>query len=206
MHAERVWSWAETVDEVEQRRAHASRLVGLELASVRYVDIDYRRHVNAPGARGPRTIVDSREWEEPTWKYPDCDSIDYGVELTTACNRVFSVTWDPPGPREGLGIQESSFLASAVLPGADVAIWDVGHESGWVHLVGQQTSAVRLHYLPWDAAPAGYWCPRITLTFGPRHVELLLGQGRPDQAVGPAADNVTVLFDPVTVPEWVQSG
>ena len=38
MRAERVRSWAEITDEVEQRHAHASRLVDLELASAPYAD------------------------------------------------------------------------------------------------------------------------------------------------------------------------
>lgn len=104
---ERTWSWV--ADEVEQmqRVEHARRLIGSEIDRVRYINIDYERDQRAAELIGPRVIVDDVEWSEPTWQFPDCDSIDFGLELETRDGRLFSVTWDPPGLREGIGFVRS---------------------------------------------------------------------------------------------------
>jgi hypothetical protein len=37
------WFWVASLDEVNERRQHARQLVGLQLAAVRYCEIDYAR-------------------------------------------------------------------------------------------------------------------------------------------------------------------
>jgi len=196
-------SWAATETEVDERRAEADHLVGLELASVRYFDLDYRRSDLAPTAVGARLIENPVEWIEPSWRSDDCDTLDYGVELTTTNDRTFAITWDPPGKLEGLNISESPLTGSAIHPDAEVAVWSVGGTSGWEPLVGRRVSAVELHYLPW--ADDGFWCPRITLSFNAHSVVFLLGQGSPDGPIQPSANNVAVLFDPTALPGWNQT-
>ena len=187
-----------------ERVEHARRLIGSEIDRVRYINIDYERDQRAAGLIGPRVIVDDDEWSEPTWQFPDCDSIDFGLELETRDGRLFSVTWDPPGLREGIGLREEPLLGTGVRVDGATAIWDVTNTSGWVHLLGRATSDVVLHYLPWGD-PGGFWCPRITLRFPGATVELLLGEGGSNRKLGPSADNVAVLFDPERLPDWEQA-
>lgn len=198
---ERFWSWVPDPAGMQERVNHARSLVGAQLQHVRYFTLDYARDRRAPAAKGPRLILDPREWSEPSWRFPDCDSVDFGVELETADGRVFSSTWDPPGVHEGLGLRAGHLIGSALNEKADAAIWDVTTRSGWAPLVGQSFTDVRLHYLPW-ATPPGFWCRRISLKVGPSLVELLLGEGRVNNSVGPSADNVAVLFDPPGLPDW----
>jgi hypothetical protein len=202
----RVWSWAANADEIDERRSHARRLVGLELRSVRYRNLDYYRDDIAPELTGPRSIVDATEWADPIWRYPDGDSIDFGLELETKCGRTFSVTWDPPGEIEGIGIRESPLVCPPFVDDANVAIWDVSVQSGWLDLVGQTVRDVVLRYLPWHDPPGPeHWCPRISLQFDHNRVELLLGEGSESKGILPSADNVAVLFDPRGLPPWEQS-
>lgn len=179
--------------------SNTRRVIGSAIDRVRYIDIDYERDQRAAGLIGPRVIVDDDEWSEPTWQFPDCDSIDFGLELETRDGRLFSVTWDPPGLREGIGLREEPLLGTGVRVDGATAIWDVTNTSGWVHLLGRATSDVVLHCLPWGD-PGGFWCPRITLRFPGATVELLLGEGGPNRELGPSADNVAVLFDPDAFP------
>jgi hypothetical protein len=184
---------------------HARRLVGRELKSVRYYDIDYRREDWAAGRTGPRIILNQAEWSQPTWAYADCDSLDFGIDLEVTDGSVFSVTWDPPGQQEGLGLRQERLLDQAFRPDIWAAVWDVSSRSRWTPLVGRAVTDVQLHYLPWQP-PEGFWCPRITLRFGAARVELCLGQGESGREVSPSADNVAVLFDPDALPGWMQPG
>jgi hypothetical protein len=127
--------------------------------------------------------------------------MDYGLELMTDSGRIFSVTWDPPGDREGIGIDEAPLISSILRDDAEVAIWDVTHRSRWAELIDQEIVAVQPHYRPWDPK-GGFWCSRITLRFRAVDVVLLLAQGSPDGKIPPSADNVVVLFPPVPLPSW----
>lgn len=196
-----VISWAATLDEREERVGHARGMIGLALAQVRYVNLDYRRFDLAAPYDGPRHIVDANEWQQPTWSYPACDSVDHGVELTMTNDRRFTVTWDSPGWIEGIGLREQPVFGFAVTETADVAVWDVGERSRWSSLIGATVTDVELHYRPWDY-PAGFWCSRISIDFGPTRVELLLGQGAADGSITPSADNVVVCFDADKLPTW----
>lgn len=199
---QREWSWAPTSEDVAARRSHARQLEGLHVESVLYVNLDYDRERISPGSSGPRQVVEPAELADPTWRLPGCDSLDYGLELTTACGRIFSVTWDPPGPHEGLGLREAPLL-STLRNDANVALWDATDVSRWRSIIRGPVVNVDPHYLPWDAAPTGYWCPQVTLHFGSHRVELLLGEGDPVGTLRPSADNVLVLFDPDSLPSWV---
>ena len=92
----RTLSWAASPVELNERREHARRLCGLQLAAVRYINLDYSR-LDRPIGDGPRSITDATEWAGPTWQRRTLDAVDYGVELHTDSGRVFSVAWDPPG-------------------------------------------------------------------------------------------------------------
>jgi hypothetical protein len=188
-----VWSWAASTREVAERVAHARRLVGQQLSAVRYVDIDYRRDTFAPDSVGPRQITDPAEWQEPTWRYPGFDSLDFGIELVTATGRTFSVTWDPTGTREGIGLREQPLIGSAVCVDADVAIWEVGAHSRWAPVLGTEVADVVVGYEPDDAG--GLWCPCIRVTFRTAPIDLILGDVQPDQQLSPSADNIAVLFN-----------
>jgi hypothetical protein len=52
---------------------------------------------------GARQVVSDDEWRAPTFRYAFGDCADFGVELQTACGRLFAVSWDPPGSHEGSG-------------------------------------------------------------------------------------------------------
>jgi len=192
--AKRIWSWVPTTEDREERLTHARRLVDLEVANVRYLNIDYSRWNLVPEHLGPRHIADAQEWLEPTWRYRDCDSIDFGVELETKDHRVFSVTWDPPGDQEGLGIREQPLLGSALTADADVAVWDVTTHSGWPALTGRPMNDVTMHYENWGRPGEGFWCRHISVQIGTTGVEFLLAEGQVDGSIGPSADNVAVMF------------
>ena len=46
--------------------------------------------------------------DEPTWLYDGFDAIDYGLEIETDSGALFSLTWDPPGHHEGIGLRAYS--------------------------------------------------------------------------------------------------
>lgn len=54
------------------------------MVTIRYINIDYSRLDLAGEHIGPRHIVDAQEWQEPTWQYPDCDSLDYECRTADA--------------------------------------------------------------------------------------------------------------------------
>lgn len=195
------WSWVASLAEVKERRQHAQRLVGLQLATVRYCDIDYAMLDRPAGQEGPRRVISAAEWQEPSFRYEVGDSTDYGVELQTACGRVFTVSWDSPGWHEGIWLRELPLVGEAVLPNANTAIWDVSHAGRWDRFVGHEISDVRLHYRPW-APDDGYWCTRITVTVCGGDVQFLGGQAGTGQTLAPSADDIAVLFPPAPLPEW----
>jgi hypothetical protein len=82
------WSWVETLEEVAERREHARRLVGLRLAAVRYVNLDYTLPDRPDGLRGARTVTSELEWREPAWRYEFGDSVDWGIEFETGLRAI----------------------------------------------------------------------------------------------------------------------
>jgi len=195
------WSWVASLAEVEERRQHALRLAGLQLATVRYCDIDYAMLDRTGGQQGPRQVLGATEWQEPSFRYEFGDCTDYGVELETACGRVFSVSWDTPGWHEGIWLRELPLIGEAVLPAANTAICDVSRAGRWHRFIGHEISDVQLHYRPW-APNDGYWCTRITVTIGGSDIQFLGGYGEAGQTLGPSADNIAVLFPPALLPDW----
>jgi hypothetical protein len=199
----RARAWVATETEADERREHARRIVGTVIVGVRYVTLDYRRSELARDVKGPRLVTDESEWLSPPWRYDDYDSVDFGVELTTTDGRTFSVTWDPLGDRESIGLRAEPLFGLRFDGDRDAAMWDVVDRSRWHTFTHTPVRSVELHYLPWG--DEGQWCPRITLGFETRSIELLLGEGQSNDGIAPAADNVAVLYDPVDLPEWEQS-
>lgn len=200
---ERRWSWAESRVEADARRREADELVGHRIQVVRYVTLDYRREELHPEllGSGPRLITDESEWDVPTWQHDDFDAIDYGFEITTESGLAFSVTWDPPGDRQGIGLRRLPLLGSGVRADADVAVWTVTGCAVWTPVVGTVVTGVDLHYVPWDEQGGSLWCPRITLHCGLSLVEVVSA----DSVAGvlnPSADNVAVLHAGTAPPAW----
>ncbi len=195
------WSWVSTLEEVEQRRQVASCLAGLQLAAVRYCQIDYALPDRPDGLDGPRQVVSDSEWQDPTFRYAFGDSTDFGVELETTCGRLFTVSWDSPSWHEGIWLRQVPLVGYAVQFDANCAIWDVSDAGRWDRFIGQEITAVRLHYRPW-APNDGFWCTRITVTISGSDVEFLGGQADAEQDLAPSADNIAVIFPPAQLPAW----
>lgn len=198
----RAWGFAESGAEVARRRDEVSSIVGDRVVEVRYYTLDYGRDRLRSGLAGLHWITDRAEWDEPTWRTPGCDSLDYGVELLTQSGRIYSVTWDPPGWREGMGINETPFAGSVLRPGADVAAWVVTSQPDWAAVLTLPVTAVDLNFIPWDRTTDQYWCTRVTISLGDRTVIMMLGEGNTDGQIEPSSDNIAVLFDESHVPDW----
>ena len=201
----RTWSWAASEVEVEARRQDANQLVGERIRAVSYFMIDYRREELHPEmlGSGPRSVSAELEWHEPTWLYDGFDSLDYGFQVTTDSGAEFSLTWDPPGDREGIGLQRLPMLGGGVRRDADLAIWSVGDRAAsWTSMVGRRVLGVDLHYRPWDVMPGSLWCPHITLHGEDGRVEIVMGESRHDALVF-SSDNVAVLHPGSALPAWL---
>jgi hypothetical protein len=202
-HPSRLWSWAKDADDVEVRRAHAQNVVGAEIARIRYFTLDYFRWEVAPEFHGPRTIEDQKEWDKPCWSYPGFDTLDFGLEIESTAGEIYSVTWDPPGNHEGIGISKALMVPSGLAQDAPAAIWDVTERSRWKAFVGRSIDSITMNYLPWSTQ-GEFWCTRITIEISDTKIQLLLadGKGEDDPAIYPSADNVAVIFPPTEVPDW----
>lgn len=202
--SKRVWSWAPSPAEAQARRTEANALVGERIQAVRYFNIDYRRFELQPELvdQGPREIDAEDEWDAPTWRFAGFDTLDYGLEIATTSGLVFSLTWDPPGDHEGIGLQPTPMIGSGVRPDAYVAVWDLSCARGsWTHIIGTRVTRVDLHYLPWDKAGGPLWCPRITICCERGSVDVVMGTARDGQLV-PSADDVAVLHPGQPLPPW----
>lgn len=199
-----MWSWAASEAEAGERRRDALALVGERIQSVRYFTLDYRRDALHPELidSGPRAIEATSEWGEPTWLHDGCDALDYGFEVETESGATFSLTWDPPGEHEGIGLQRIPMLGSGVRADADVAIWDVGGRApSWMPVLGERIFGVDLHYVPWDKNQGSLWCPHITFRSEGGRVEVVMGDVN-DGVLVPSADNVAVLHPGRGLPDW----
>jgi hypothetical protein len=199
------WSWAESQAVADSYQAEASGLVGEVIARVRYVNIDYFMEQFRHGQVGPRLVTAAEEWKDPTWRHPACDTVDFAVELETPSGRCFTVAWESPGTREGLGLRELRALGNAFRGDTDVAVWDVTDQQEWRDLVGKSVSRVVMHYEPSDSTGA-LWCSWITVEIAAKTVEFLLAEGQADQpdSLLPSANNVAVIFEPASLPEWLK--
>lgn len=190
--------------EAEARRREALGLVGERIRGIRYYTLDYRRHELHPELidGGPRLIHAESEWDEPTWLYMGFDAVDFGFELTTDAGTIFSLTWDRPGIREGIGLQRIPMLGSDVGMDGDVAIWDVGARAvSWKHMVGTRVTGVDLHYRPWDDEQGSLWCPHITFRADGGDVEVVMADSQ-DGLLVPSANNVAVLHPGESLPTF----
>jgi hypothetical protein len=197
------WSWAEDVDEVEVRRAHAQTVVGSNITRVRYFTLDYSRWEMAADLHGPRTIQCQEEWETPSWARPGFDTLDWGLEIEFAEGEVFSVTWDPPGNHEGIRICNVPIASSTLVEDTPTAIWDVSERSRWKDFIGKSIDSITLNYFPWNRQ-GGFWSTRITIEIADSKIHFLLacGKGEDDPAIYPSANDVVVIFPPTELPQW----
>lgn len=197
-----VWSWSATEAEVAKKQDWAAQFVGQRIIGVRYFTLDYERGRLAANLinTGPRLIRDREELEHPTWRHAGFDAIDYGLEFRTDRGHTVSLTWDPPGQHEGIGLHDCAMLGSLVAEDADVAIADVsGDTRVWADLLDGALAGVELHYRPWPSG--GFWCERITFV-GRTRVDIVLGDAS-DGVLVPAADNVAIVHPGSCVPEWL---
>jgi len=193
--------WVRTEREVALRRAHARQLVGARLAEVRYLTLDYRGWDKGYREGSTRAITDPVELHDPTRLGNGFHSVDQEVELQAADGRVFSIGWDTPG-RESLRFRFGSQIPSY----SGGAVWTVTQQPPWSACVGQTISDVLLHYHPWSDSEPGYWCTRATIVVEHNRVEIILGGwASPNSALGPAADNLAVLLDPDSLPDFERS-
>lgn len=96
-------------------------MVGLRLAGVRYVGMDY---------------------DDPSFERGDeLDSLDYGVELVGDDGRVVGLTWDDTFRGYGIGICEG-----ASIRGAGHAVWDVSASTRWSSFIGEELTAVDVQW------------------------------------------------------------
>lgn len=199
---DRTWGFAESSAEVEHHQHEAARLVGQQVVEARYYTLDYKRDQLRRGLTGLHWVTAQAEWDEPTWLTPRCDSLDYGVELRSQTGRLYSITWDPPGWREGLGIRETPFAESVLRPTADAAAWEVTSQSTWATVLRSPVTSVDLNFIPWGETSDQYWCTRVTIRLGDNTVVMMLGEGTADGRIEPSADNIAVLFDESHLPAW----
>ena len=145
-----MWSWAATDLDVAERREHVEGLVGNRFALVRYMTIDYLREELHPELTdsGVRFIEDAREWERPTWRCDGFNAVDFGVELEMMDGETWSLTWDPPGNHQGIGIRKGPLIGSVVVPDRLTAVWDATLTSLWSPMLRTPIETVELHYTP----------------------------------------------------------
>ncbi|QIS10330.1 hypothetical protein [Nocardia arthritidis] len=185
----RQWSWARTLDDVAERRRHIEPLIGARLTTVRYYLCDDRWE-RSPESVGAGPIFGDDP--EPPWRCDGFDSLDYGFELETDSGLIYSLTWDPPGDREGIGLRRTPMLGSGVRADADITIW----RGGEIWPLGVPFTDIRLHYEPY---PPGFRCPRITFQWPDRKLEVILGESA-GGVLAPSADNVAVLHPDTELP------
>ncbi|WP_224026259.1 hypothetical protein [Arthrobacter sp. NicSoilC5] len=156
--------------------------------------IDYERAERFPKLEGigPRNVMGKAEWLSPPWSCPDFDSVDYGVEIALTDGRVASLTWDPPGAIEGIGLSAVPLIGTGVASDADDAVWDVTGHGRWHQVRDQLISDVELRYEPWGEG-GGFWCPQIQIRFAASTITFELGDSAPDCQAIPSSDNILVL-------------
>ncbi len=121
--------WIEDWSARSARDEALRRLLIGDVASVRYVEIDY-----AAGA-------DNGSMSTPAWLGGAFDSIDYGVEVDYEDGRQVVVTWETPSWDEGMVLTEGTLQPDHVGLQADVCAWDVGER--WQRRGGRRVVDVR---------------------------------------------------------------
>jgi hypothetical protein len=181
-----------------ERRATARSLVGQHIVRVAYVDIDYRGwDLGYRDQSSRRMITAAAEWSEPTWDAGTFHHLDFGIELRTDQDETWAITWDSPNPVGGESIR---LQRTPVSEGG--AVWDVTDWEPWRSCITSPVSDVALRYHRWSDHSEGFWCTRVSLSFNDARVEILLGDRDQAAALTPSANNLAVLLDAASLPEW----
>ncbi len=125
--------WIEDWSARSARDEALRRLLIGDVASVRYVEIDY--------AAGSDNASTSTSTSTPAWLGGAFDSIDYGVEVDYEDGRQVVVTWETPSWDEGMVLTEGTLQPDHVGLQADVCAWDVGER--WQRRGGRRVVDVR---------------------------------------------------------------
>jgi hypothetical protein len=190
--------WVPGREGLAGRRAIASRLVGKRITEVHYVTLDYGGwDLGHHDQSVRRAITDTSEWQNPSWDWGQFHHIDWGIEFSVEDGELWSLTWDPPGETQSLLLDEGP---TSELGAAE---WDVTDQELWRSCLDSVVTDVQLRYHPWNVDEGSFWCSRISIFFGARHVEALLAtRGPTDTILIPSANNITVLLDPSDLPAW----
>jgi hypothetical protein len=122
--------------------------------------------------------------------------LDFGVELETERGETWGITWDNPN-------QDGESICLQREPVSDVgAVWDATAREPWRSCVTLPISDVVLRYHPWSDLAPGFWCTRVSLSFGDAQVEILLGCRGQGGQLSPAADNIAVVWGDQPLPTW----
>ena len=140
--------------------------------------------------------------DRPTWRYHGFDTVDFGVELATLDGEIWSLTWDPPGVHEGIGIRKKPLIGPVVAANGPIAVWDATLTSLWSPMVQTSIAAVELHYIPSDPPSPGFSCPRISFVTHDARLEVVMADTDQGRLV-PAADNVAILAPETSLPLWL---
>lgn len=135
--------------------------------------------------------------ERPTWDAGTFHHLDFGVELTTDRDETWAITWDSPNPVDGESIRLQRDAASE-----SGAIWDVTEREPWRLCLSSPITDIALRYHRWSDHSAGFWCSRVSLYFTDARVEILLGDRDQAAELTPSADNLAVLLDADSLPQW----
>jgi hypothetical protein len=174
---------------------HARRLVGGRITGVRYFEIDYWRIARADSdevQRGGRVVTSAEEWTEPSWRASDCDSVDFGAELTTENGAVFSAVWVMADDNEGLSFRQEPLRPKRLEADGAFALWDVERAGRWSPFIVSPVKDVRLCWTrPFSSSDL--CCHAIELLFDSGLVVLTLGEQRSGE-FSYASDNLAAVF------------
>jgi hypothetical protein len=83
------------------------------------------------------------------------------------------------------------------------AVWDVTDWEPWRSCLSSPVSNIALRYHRWSDDSPGFWCTRVSMSFNnDARVEVLLGDRDQAAALTPSADNLAVLLDADSLPQW----
>lgn len=159
----------------ERFEAQVASLRGKRLSGVRYFEIYY-----TGGQAG---------WD--TW--PAFDTLDFGLDLITDDGQILGITWGTEFIQYGLSLVDGSVQATVV----DAAVWDVGTQSRWASLLGQQVTGSILYWREDDILDPHVYPEDLELRFATgTRVFLCAQQYLPesDMFFG-MSDQVSVFFD-----------
>lgn len=142
------WSWAESEAVARAYQVAALDLVGEVIVAVATSTSTTSSRSSGTASPEPASSPIVAEWERPTWRHPACDTTDFAVELETGSGSCFTISWESPGEREGLGIRELPAEGNAYRDDTEVAIWDVTSSHDWRDLLPSVVTNVEMHTIP----------------------------------------------------------